>query len=54
MVKADGQFTTLRAEDAVARGQEDELEVVFENGELKRDWTLKEVRARAWKNATKS
>jgi len=54
LVKADGQFTTLRSEDAVAKGQEDELEVVFENGELRRDWTLKEVRTRAWKNATKS
>ena len=54
LVKADGQFSTITQQEAVTRGQEDEMYVVFENGDLKKDWTLREVRARAWKNATKS
>jgi len=54
LVKADGEFTTISEDEARSRGQQDEMEVVFENGELLKDWSLQEVRARAWKNATKS
>jgi len=54
LVKADGEFTTISEDEARSRGQQDEMEVVFQNGELIKDWSLKEVRARAWKNATKS
>lgn len=43
LVREDGEFRTVREE---APG-EDELVTVFENGELVREWTFDEVRARA-------
>ena len=51
LIKQDGEFQTVREEET---NQEDEMFLVFENGELLKDWSLSEVRARAWSEKTKS
>jgi len=54
LVKADGEYTTVSEADATKKGQDDEMYLVFEDGFLKKDWNLSDIRARAWKSATKS
>ncbi|XP_023333671.1 nicotinamide phosphoribosyltransferase [Eurytemora carolleeae] len=50
LIKQDGEFQTVREEETT---QEDEMFLVFENGELVKDWSLSEVRARAWSRKSK-
>ena len=50
LIKQDGEFQTVREEETT---QEDEMFLIFENGELVKDWSLSEVRARAWSRKSK-
>ena len=50
LIKQDGEFQTVREEETT---QEDEMFLVYENGELVKNWSLSEVRARAWSRKTK-
>jgi nicotinamide phosphoribosyltransferase len=54
LVKHDGEYRTVRAPPGGAAQPDDELVVVFENGVLTKDWSLKEVRERASQGSSKS
>jgi len=51
LIKQDGEYSTVREEET---RQDDEMLTVFQNGELMKDWSLREIRARAWSTRTKS
>jgi len=51
LVKQDGQYSTVKEQDT---RQDDEMVTVFENGALLKEWSLKEVRSRAWSTRRKS
>ncbi len=47
LVKIDGEFKTVREEEAARLGLKDELETVFENGEILVKHSFADIRARA-------
>lgn len=50
LLKTDNTYKTIRLEDSGWNSQLDELKVVFENGEIKKEYTFDEVRANAQKS----
>ena len=47
LVSDEGEFRTVRADDVPEK--DDELITVFENGEIKKEYTFEEIRDRAAK-----